>query len=138
MGILSTVSAEGRPWGSAIYYVTDEDFTFYFVTREGTFKYHNLDQQSHAALTVADPDTQVTVQAAGIVSKVPVEEYMDVVFHKLASLRPKGDPHWSPPIEKLKAGNYVPLRLTPSKLQYADYGQLKSDPHVDYIERIID
>ena len=86
MGILSTVSAEGRPWGSAIYYVTDEDFTFYFVTREGTFKYHNLDQQSHAALTVADPDTQVTVQAAGIVSKVPVEEYMDVVFHKLDTL----------------------------------------------------
>lgn len=137
MGVLSTVSQDGKPWGAAIYYVADENFNFYFVTRTETAKYQNLDSNPHAALTVADPATRTTVQAAGAISRVPVEDYMDIVFHKLADIRPKNDPHWSPPLDKLQEGDYMPLRLTPTKLHYADYSQVKSDPHADYIERII-
>ncbi|MCW2763413.1 MAG: hypothetical protein JWR85_3614 [Marmoricola sp.] len=37
MGVLSTVSSDGEPWGAAIYFIVDEDFTFYFVTRAETF-----------------------------------------------------------------------------------------------------
>lgn len=137
MGVLSTVSVDGNPWGAAIYYVADEDFNFYFVTRVETFKYQNLDKHPKAALTVADADSQTTVQATGIISKVPVKDYMDIVFNKLAKVRPRDDLHWAPPIEKIHAGNYMPLYLTPTKLQYADYKQRKSDIHADYIEKII-
>ncbi len=138
MGVLSTVSPDGTPWGAAIYYVADEDFNFYFVTRTKTAKYHNLDKTPMAALTVADPASQTTVQVSGRVAKVPVDDYMDIVFDKLAQARPKGDSHWTPPAEKLRGGNYIPLKLTPSKLHYADYGRDKADPHAEYIERIID
>jgi nitroimidazol reductase NimA-like FMN-containing flavoprotein (pyridoxamine 5'-phosphate oxidase superfamily) len=138
LGVLSTVSPGGEPWGGAIYYVADEDFNFYFVTRTNTAKYHNLDKSPMAALTVADPASQTTVQASGKVSKVPVEDYMDIVFDKLARTRSKGGPHWTPPIEKLRGGNYMPLKLIPDKLHYADYGRDKTDPHAEYIERIID
>ncbi|HEX5743903.1 MAG TPA: pyridoxamine 5'-phosphate oxidase family protein, partial [Candidatus Saccharimonadales bacterium] len=115
-----------------------KDFTFYFVTRSGTAKYHNLDKTPWAALTVADPANQTTVQAAGKVSKVQVEDYMDVVFNKLAKVRPKDDSHWTPPLEKLHEGNFIPYKLTPTKLHYADYKHDKADPHDEYIERIID
>ncbi len=138
MGVLSTVSPDGTPWGAAVYYVADEDFTFYFVTRAQTAKYQNLDKTPLAALTVADAEEQVTVQASGKVTEVPVEDYMEIVFGRLAKVRPKGDLHWSPPMDKLRAGNYMPLRLEPSKLHYADYRHLKSDMDADYIERIID
>jgi hypothetical protein len=108
MGILSTVADDGTPWGSAIYYVCDEHFKFYFVTRVETFKYDNIDK-----------------------------DYMDIVFGKLAHIRPKDDATWAPPLEKLHDGNYMPLVLSPTKMQFADYKDLKSDIHADYIEKII-
>ena len=137
MGILSTVSADGKPWGSAIYFVADEDFKFYFVTRAETYKYQNLDKTPLAALTIADPDSKTTVQLTGTISAVPVQKYMDVFFTKFMNIRPKGDYEWAPPVDKLKAGNYMPLCLTPTTLQYANYKDIKSDIHADYIEKII-
>lgn len=137
MGVLSTVAADGTPWGAAIYYVADEDFNFFFVTRMGTFKYKNLDKTPLAALTIADNETQTTVQVTGKVTKVPIQDYMDIVFDKLAKIRPKDDQNWMPPLTKVHEGNYMPLRLTPSKLQFADYKDVKSDIHAKYIEKII-
>jgi general stress protein 26 len=137
MGILSTVSSHGKPWGSAIYYVADEDFNLFFVTRIETFKYQNLEKHPFAALTVADSETQTTVQVAGEISRVPVQDYMDIIFEKLAKIRPEGDYAWTPPLDKIHKGNYMPLKLTPTKLQYADYGLRKSDVHTDYIQTII-
>lgn len=137
MAVLSTVNGESQPWGSAIYYVVDGEFNFYFVTRVGTLKYQNIEQNPHVALTVADNDRQTTVQASGLITKVPVEDYMDIVFDKLAKIRPKDDPHWAPPLTKIREGNYMPLKLTPSKLQYANYKDRKSDINEEYIEKII-
>jgi len=137
MGILSTIAANGTPWGSAIYYVADENFNFYFVTRAETFKYQNLDKIPLAALTVADSESQTTVQLTGKITKVPVQQYMDVFFDKFAKIRPKDDYSWAPPLEKIHKGNYMPLCLTPTKLQFADYKNAKPDIHTDCIERII-
>jgi uncharacterized protein YhbP (UPF0306 family) len=139
MGVLSSVTPDGSPWGSAIYYVADDEFNFYFVTRMETFKYQNLDKTPLAALTVADSDSQTTVQASGKISQLPVKEYADIVFGKLAKIRPDDNYSWSPPLAKLQKGNYMPLRLTPTKLQYANYGDkdLEHDIHAEYIKQII-
>lgn len=85
---------DGKPWGAAIYYVADEDLNFYFVTRAETFKYQNLNANPVAALTIADETDQATVQVSGTISELPAEDYMDIVFTKLAAIRPKDDPHW--------------------------------------------
>lgn len=138
MGVLSTVSEDGKPWGSAIYYVADVDFNFYFVTRTETFKYQNIDKHPFAALTIADNDSQTTVQASGEISKIPPEDYMDIVFNKLDKAQhPKNDINWVPPLMKVHKGDYMPLCLKPSRLQFADYKEFKSDIHTDYIEKII-
>jgi len=137
MGILSTVSADGKPWGAAVYYVADEDFNFYFVTRVETYKYQNLDKKPLAALTIADNETQTTVQLAGKIAKVSAHDYMQVFFDKFAKLRPEDDYRWAPPLEKIHKGNYMALKLVPSHLQYADYSHTKHDVRADYIEIII-
>lgn len=137
MGVLSTVDDDSKPWGSAVYYVADADFNFYFVTRVETAKFENVTARPFVALTIADPDSQTTVQVAGEISKVPVHEYMATLFDKLANIRPNGDYNWAPPVNKIHAGNFMPLKLTPTKLQYADFGHKKSDVHADYIEHII-
>lgn len=138
MAVLSTVSADGHPWGAAIYYVADEEFKFYFVTRKETFKYQNLEEHPYAAITIADPDTQTTVQASGRIERLPAERYMDIVFNKLAKLKIQSeDPHWMPPLSKIHKGDYMPLYLVPDRLQFADYKHKKADIDADYIETII-
>jgi len=136
MGVLSTSGSEGTVWGAAIYYLTDEDLNIYFVTRTGTFKYQNIEAQPFAALTVVDSEDQTTVQLSGSIDRMPINKYMDVFFDKFADLRPEGDYQWAPPIDKVHEGNYMPLQLTPSRLQYADYGR-RIEVHGDYIEQII-
>lgn len=137
MGILSTVAADGTPWGAAIYYVADEDFNFYFVTRVETFKYQNLEANPLAALTIADNDTQTTVQTTGTITRLPIKDYMNILFDKLAKIKPEDDHNWAPPLTKIHEGNYMPLILTPTKLQYADYKEFKHGTHPNYIEKII-
>lgn len=137
MGIISTYGAEDAPWGSAVYYLADEDFNIYFVVRAGTLKYANITKNPFAALTVADSQSQETVQLSGKVSTMPVQKYMDVFFDKFAKIRPEGDFEWAPPIDKVHKGNYMPLQLTPTKLQFANYGSRRIEVQGDYIERII-
>jgi len=137
MGVLSTVSPEGEPWGAAIYYVADKDFNVYFVTRAKTAKFANLVANPLAALTIADQATQTTVQLVGKVAPLPPARYVEIVFNELAKAYPKDDVNWIKPIDQLHAGNYMPMYIVPTKLQYADYGKKKTDFHKDSIEHII-
>lgn len=126
MAVLSTVSSEKQPWGAAIYYIADGDFTFYFVTKSGTHKYKNIEASLYAALTVADPKTQTTVQAVGPVTPVTVKSTIDSVYKMMAAQRPTGNLQWLPPLLKIHAGEFIVLRLSPSYAQYANY--LASQP----------
>ncbi|MBC7707798.1 pyridoxamine 5'-phosphate oxidase family protein [Polaromonas sp.] len=137
MGVLSTVGVDNVPWGAAVYYLSDEDFNIYFVTRAESLKYKNIEMNPYAALTVSDSETQITVQLSGKVSTMPVQKYMDVFFDKFANIRPDGDYEWAPPIDKVHEGNYMPLQLTPTKMQYADYGSRRIEVQGNYIEQII-
>lgn len=137
MGVLSTTSEDNKPWGAAIYYVADEDFNFFFATRAKTLKYENISNNPSVALTIADEASQTTVQVAGNISRVPAEDYMDIVFDKLASIKPKDDRHWTPPMTKIHSGDYMVMKLTPTKLHYADYEQFNPDVTHNYIETII-
>ena len=134
---MSTASADGSPWGAAIFFYVDEDFNFYFVTRANTKKHHNIQANPKAAITVAHGASQTTVQTSGNITEVPAEEYMNIIFDKLAAVRPDSEGTWVPPIAKIHEGNYIPLKLTPSKLQYANYSAKTLDPNADYIQQII-
>lgn len=137
LGIVSTVGDDNTPWGAAVYFIADDDFNFYFVTRAETTKYQNLKHGSKAAFTVADRATQTTVQLTGEVSEVPADEYMKNLFDKFMEIRHRDDHEWSPPINKVHAGAYMPLCIKPTTLHYADYSQHKKDPMANYIEQII-
>lgn len=137
MGVLSTAGGNDSVWGAAVYYLADDNLNIYFVVRTGTFKYINIEKNPFAALTVADSKSQVTVQLAGNVSRMPINKYIGIFFDKFAAMRPESDYQWAPPVDKLHEGNYMPLQLTPSRLQYADYGKRRIEVHGNYIEQII-
>ena len=137
VGVLSTATKDGQPWGSAIVFALDEDLKFYFVTRAETLKYQNIKANPTVALTVADPKDQVTVQIQGKVSRVEAKDYIDVVFKKLAHVKPHDDASWVPPVIKVHKGDYMVLCITPTHVQYADFKQKKNDAFDDYIEQIL-
>jgi general stress protein 26 len=137
LGVLSTTGENGKPWGSAVYFVTDEDFNFFFVTREKTKKFQNIHANAHVALTVADGKTQTTVQAAGTITKVPSRDIVDVVFKKLASIRPQDDINWAPPVIKVHQGDWMVLKLSPNYAQFAEFKQQKTDIGESYIYRLV-
>ena len=137
MAVISTVSDHGKPWGAAIYSVCDENFNFYFATREQTSKYKNIDHNSRVALTFANSETQRTVQVSGTISIVPMKEVKEVVFKKLTSIKPSGNIDWTPPVVKVHKGNWMILKIAPEYAQYADYKKSKSHPEESYIKQII-
>ncbi len=136
LAILSTVGDKSQAWGSAIYYVTDETLTFYFLTHADSKKYHNILKHSHVALTIADDDIQTSVQAAGLVERVPIGDEHELALRKLARIRQTGDFSWVPPVGKLYDGQTILLKLQPTTLQFANF---KADNHLsgDHITRVI-
>lgn len=136
MAVLSTTS-NNEPWGAAIYYVADDNFNFFFVTRSGTHKYKDIETNPKAALTIADEKTQVTVQVAGNLSHVPTRDIKDIVFTKLASIKPKNDKSWLTPVIKVHEGDWEVMQLTPTKLQYANFKEKKTEVFDEYINVLI-
>ncbi len=136
VGVLSTSSTNGEPWGATIGFAHDDDLNFYFLTRANTLKFKNIEENPQAALTITDEEKQITVQTRGTISRVETSDYTEIVFKKLMETGPKAS-QWVPPVVKVHEGDYRVLMLTPTKLQYADYRQVISDPNASHIQQII-
>ena len=77
------------------------------------------------------------MQAGGTISKVPSKDIIDIVFKKLAAIRPKGDINWLPPVIKVHQGDWMILKLTPTYAQFANYKEIKNDINDSYIKRLV-
>jgi len=119
--VLSTTSKDARPWGSTIYYVVDEKLNFFFLTRAQSKKYHNLQEQPQAAVTVTDDTEQTTVQAVGSVAQVPLGSEHDHVFRMIVRIHPPGQFEWMPPVTKIETGEMLLLKLTPENLRFSNF-----------------
>ena len=130
VAVLSTVSEKGEAWGAAIYYVIEQNFTFYFFTHVESKKYKNIQAHPQAALTVVDDPTQTTVQVSGKIAKVPMSEELNTVYRQLARIHPPGQLRWAPPVSKnYDEGPLAVLKLTPDEVRFS---QFKLDkPHSD-------
>jgi general stress protein 26 len=137
VGVLSTASPSGEPWGSTVIFATDEELNFYFMTRANTQKYRNIAANPHVALTITDQARQITVQATGVAAKVATEDILEVVFQKLDKLKPQGSEHWVDPVYKIHEGDYMILQVKPTALQYADFSRPPEDADTKFIEQII-
>jgi uncharacterized protein YhbP (UPF0306 family) len=134
VAVLSTTDGKGGVWGAAIYYAINESLTFYFFTKKDSKKYQQILKNAQAALTVVDDTEQTTVQAAGRIEEVPLDEQNEA-YRKLVLVHPAGEFSWKPPVSKLD-GETVLLKLSPTTLQYANF-QSGSHESSDHISKII-
>jgi len=62
---LATIDEAGQPHNAIVYFYTDEDFNFYFLTPTDTNKHKNLRHNRNVALAVANNKEYTTVQVEG-------------------------------------------------------------------------
>lgn len=129
VGVLSTISAENLPDASPIYFVTDNELNFFFLTKSHLKKSLDIDNNNHAALTVVDAASLITIQATGTVKEVENPE----MYEKLAEVnaQEKGGLHWPPPLHKLHhSGDLLMYQLTPDWLRVADFSESEDETNI--------
>lgn len=126
IGVLATVDPNGNPHAATIYYSIDEEFNVMFMTKNETKKHDNLLHNKHAMLVVYEPTTQTTVQVTGVAkvlsSKVDTAQ---IFLDTLITARDTSDAGM-PPIAKLRAGDYVAIKLKPVQIRMAMF--IRPDP----------
>lgn len=133
MAVLATTSLNNEPWASPIYCTPSDQLHLYFLTKSETTKFANISQYPHVSITVANDEEQTTVQAYGIAEAMTKGQEVIDAYNKLAYIRPPGKFNWTPPIEKLDAGEYVMMKFTPTFLQFSSFKGFRPE-----IDKVID
>ena len=121
LGVVSTASPSGVPHAAVIHFVNDADLNLYFITKENTEKDKNLQHNPNVAMAVYDARTQTTLQITGkaAVDKDP-QKFMNV-FTQILKISMDMSEGATPPVSKLKNGEYRLYVLRPDKIRIAEY-----------------
>lgn len=121
-GVLATVTPDGSPYASTIYYSIDSSLTATFVTKRDTEKSNNLTHNNKATLVVFDVARQTTAQLTGCVQEITDADEANQAFRGTLRASLHEGRTAVPPIAKLNAGKYVAYRFMPERIRYASYG----------------
>lgn len=133
--VLST-SSSSQPHAAAMYYHIDNEFNFYFLMKNSTLKYHNIEDNSKAAVTVYDVQTFKEVQARGTCKTLPREDlskHLDYFLDKMKEL----NQDWTPPALKMAGEEIVVVKMTPHWLRFADFKVYKEEQGTEGFDIII-
>lgn len=136
VGVLATASRSGVPHAAAIYFVTDSDLNFFFITKQDTEKSKNLKDNPQASLAVYDAKTQTTLQVQGEATADDDPQHFMNVFTQILKISMDFSEGASPPATKLKAGEYKLYRLAPKSVRIAEYNKPENGELDDLFEVI--
>lgn len=117
VGVLSTVGTDGKPHATVVYFSIAPNFVCTFVTKKGTAKHKNLQNNNQAMLVVFDVNSQTTIQIMGTVEEVVDQQLAEAAYnHMLEAARLTSDGE-APPISKLMYGAFITYALIPASIQ---------------------
>lgn len=118
---LATVSKKGDPHAVAVLFIFDEEFNFYFFTKDESKKFENIKDTGKVAFNISGAEDAQTIQASG---KATVLDDPKKKIEIIKQLGEKGEKHmpesWLP-VTEIK-GTINVVKITPSWLRYANYG----------------
>lgn len=119
-GVLSTVSMDGKPHGSAIYYVTDDNFNIYFITLKTSRKCAHVQENPSVALTVGTQDVPQTIQLEGIATMLQHPEEIGAHAVDLMKVLTSNSRYYAP-VTKLDNDDTAIIWIQPKWIRWADY-----------------
>lgn len=118
-GVIATVSAEGKPHASVVYYVTDDNFNIYFITKIDSRKYRSIKANPSIAFTVGQLDTPRTLQIEGVAVEMLGEEDKKAHVPDIMDMLSKNNPSYLP-IAKMDS-EVVLMWVEPKWIRWADF-----------------
>ena len=121
IAIIGTLDEDNTPYGAVVYVCTDDHRQIiYFITKNATRKYKNLNARPSVSVTIANPWNNSTMQAKGRASTVRDAKTVDMIAKKITRIYSSA-PEWLPPIAKLRAGDYVMVGIELAEARLAHY-----------------
>lgn len=121
---LATVSSAHKAHASSVFYFTDESLNFYFMTKDSTVKYKNMQKNNKVALVVSDQTSLQTVQVEGVVKEVDHADEIIAISEKLIEISEKSSRSWEAlPISKIKRGAFAFFKITPTSIRWIDFNK---------------
>ncbi|HSX33294.1 MAG TPA: pyridoxamine 5'-phosphate oxidase family protein [Candidatus Saccharimonadales bacterium] len=134
-GVLCTITPEGEPHGSVVYYAIDEHFVVHILTKKGTRKHANILHNNHVMFTVWEAKTQTTAQIIGRAreqaSGDAVTKIANILFSRLG---PEATSLL--PIMKLQAGAFTTIDIEPLQIRMAVYSHPGTGDYHELFESI--
>lgn len=124
LATFSSVDKNGNVYGAVVYYMVDENFFIYILTKSSTTKGRNVFANSQVALTIHETGTQETLQLQGTAEVETDTQTKQTVFDYVVKQRVYRDKKLLPPITKIDAGSYMVIKISPTNLKYNDYSKL--------------
>ena len=120
VAVLSTCS-DGEPHGVPVYYLfVEEQNKFYFLTKDSTRKYNNLQKNSKAFLSIYDENPQAVFTADCDVHLIDRQGNFEEILSKLVDIHGE-QAHQPTPASIQKEGSLRLVELTISKDRYVSY-----------------
>jgi len=119
---VATLSATKRPELAVVYTHVDEDFNCYFVTKESTRKYANL--QREKAVTLAwfnDLDLTMCELTGDAFVVEDVKEASNIIVQLEKLMVNQQAEYWTPPVGQLAGSQYVIFRIKYRRVSFFDY-----------------
>lgn len=122
---VGTIGEDGAPHGAAIYvYPEQEKHVVYFLTKNGTRKYINIQANDKVSLTIVNPQENSTLQATGKAFTVHDSGALDAITKQMVRANPLAS-EWIPPVSKLEAGQYVVVGIKLIHARLAEFAGME-------------
>ncbi len=120
---LSTVSLEGQPQCSLVYFAVDENTDILFFSKEETRKSRNIELNPKVALMAYHEQDEKILQMEGQAKRIEGEKEKAKAFSLIVKAM-KGRVDWPPPAGKIFGGDLALYKIT---LDWARLGHFKQN-----------
>jgi general stress protein 26 len=122
---LGTLGPDNMPHGAVVYICPDEEqHIVYFLTKNQTQKYTNIQASPNVSLTIVNPDQNSTLQANGTAFTVKDSHALDMVTRRMVTAKPETSA-WLPPVSTLEAGQYVVVGIKIVHARLAEFDKME-------------
>jgi general stress protein 26 len=118
--VLSTTGPKGAH-GVVVHYVNDKDENFYVLTKTETFKAQNILKDNRVALTIHQTNSLKYISVLGTAEIEEDSSISSMIFSVVTAPKKYLQGTKMPPITKIKKGNYIVLKITPTAVRSVDY-----------------
>ncbi len=119
-GVIATVASDGKPHASAVYYVSDDNFSIYFLTLRTSRKYAAIQANPWSAFVVGTQDVPQTLQIEGPAVELKTDEEKQAHITDLVKVLTSNSTYYAP-ITKLSPAETVIMWLEAKWVRWGDY-----------------